>query len=238
MPAAPLVKTFLAPIIKPITRLFVGLVAIPLLRLLRKRIPKLNEWDEELEKDIEQWFRGSLILLVATANAETAITGWMRDFLEWRDIEAAHFDPSNWYITAARLLLAVACIEAMPDQELFSIIHPGPKFHYDRRQGLWKSLIVQWRSLLKGLICQHLNRASPVLAIMSVIVDGTAGWICYSLAITQYLIIGLVTSRDRALDVLSEFDREVARRRQELIEEFDISEHATPPSSEHLPSEN
>jgi hypothetical protein len=39
-------------------------------------------------------------------------------------------------------------------------------------------------------------------------------------AITQYLIIGLVTSRDKALDVLNEFDRHVAIRRRELVEEF------------------
>jgi len=48
------------------------------------------------------------------------------------------------------------------------------------------------------------------------------GWVCYLMAITQYLIIGLVTSRDRALDVLSEFDRAVAERRTELIEEFKL----------------
>jgi hypothetical protein len=48
------------------------------------------------------------------------------------------------------------------------------------------------------------------------------GWVCYLMAITQYLIIGLVTSRDRALDVLSEFDRAVAKRRNELIEEFKL----------------
>ena len=50
------------------------------------------------------------------------------------------------------------------------------------------------------------------------------GWICYLMAIVQYLIIGLVTSRDRAVDVLNEFDRAVARRRQELIEEFSLDE--------------
>ena len=48
------------------------------------------------------------------------------------------------------------------------------------------------------------------------------GWVCYLLAIAQYLIIGLVTSRDRAMDVLSEFDRAVAERRRELIDEFEI----------------
>ena len=46
------------------------------------------------------------------------------------------------------------------------------------------------------------------------------GWVCYLLAITQYLIIGLVTRRDKALDMLSEFDRAVAERRKELVEEF------------------
>ena len=54
------------------------------------------------------------------------------------------------------------------------------------------------------------------------------GWTCYLLAITQYLIIGLVTSRDRAMDVLSEFDRAVAQRRRELIEEFHLAEPASP----------
>ena len=52
------------------------------------------------------------------------------------------------------------------------------------------------------------------------------GWVCYLLAITQYLIIGLVTSRDRAMDVLSEFDRAVAQRRREIIEEFELDEVA------------
>jgi len=46
------------------------------------------------------------------------------------------------------------------------------------------------------------------------------GWVCYLMAITQYLIIGLVTRRDKALDMLNEFDRAVAERRQELVEEF------------------
>ncbi|MCH8830110.1 MAG: hypothetical protein IID45_11090, partial [Planctomycetes bacterium] len=42
-------------------------------------------------------------------------------------------------------------------------------------------------------------------------------------AIVQYLIIGLVTSRDKALNVLSEFDRQVALRRREIIDEFDLT---------------
>ncbi|HEX6987794.1 MAG TPA: hypothetical protein VF170_20605, partial [Planctomycetaceae bacterium] len=54
------------------------------------------------------------------------------------------------------------------------------------------------------------------------------GWVCYGLAITQYLIIGLVTSRDKALDALSEFDRQVAIRRQQLVEEFEGESASAP----------
>jgi hypothetical protein len=89
-----------------------------------------------------------------------------------------------------------------------------------------------------------LNRSSPVLAIMAVIFGGDphvpeeathrlVGWICYGAAISQYLIIGLVTSRDKVLDALSEFDRQVALRRQELVEEFDLN--AAPPRPAVVP---
>ena len=64
------------------------------------------------------------------------------------------------------------------------------------------------------------------------------GWICYLIAITQYLIIGLVTSRDRAIDVLSEFDRQVAKRRQEIVEEFRLDEDGNPqPQNDPPPAE-
>ena len=55
----------------------------------------------------------------------------------------------------------------------------------------------------------------------------TVGWVCYFMAISQYLIIGLVTSRDKALNVLAEFNRQVTIRRRELIEEFDFEEVVT-----------
>jgi hypothetical protein len=48
------------------------------------------------------------------------------------------------------------------------------------------------------------------------------------LAIAQYLVIGLVTSRDRALDVLASFDAEVAARRDELLADIEgSSRHST-----------
>ncbi len=207
----------LRPILKPITRLFVGFIAIPIFRLFLKRVARLDRLDAELEKDLEQWFRASLLLLVATANMEQFLFGWVP--LDLQGDQA-------WIGVGLRLLLAIGVIEAMPDQELFSIIHPGPpKIKMSRRicGDLWRKR----RAFLKGLLCQHINRSSPVLAIMAAIFGGepgtvswTVGWVCYGLAIAQYMAIGLVTSRDKAMDVIGEFDKRVADYRAELVEEF------------------
>ena len=218
-------------VLRPITRVIVGVIAIPVFRFFMRKIFRLQDLDDELEKDLEQWFRGALLLLAASANMEHLLFGWM-DRLDW-------MDRMDWLTMGLRLMLAIGVIEAMPDQELFAVIHPGPP---KIKPG--KSFIVEfWRkkwAFLKGMLCQHLNRSSPVLAMMTAIVGAQlptepvedyqrlkerwiVGWVCYLLAITQYLIIGLVTSRDRAMDVLSEFDRAVAQRRQELIEEFHLT---------------
>ncbi|MGV2333752.1 MAG UNVERIFIED_CONTAM: hypothetical protein LVR18_06400 [Planctomycetaceae bacterium] len=61
------------------------------------------------------------------------------------------------------------------------------------------------------------------------------GWICYLAAISQYLIIGLVTSRDRAMKVLTLFDQAVAERRKELIETYNLQDPAEPPERD-IPS--
>lgn len=258
---APLLRSAL----RPITRVLIGAIAIPIFRFILRHVFRLQEMDDELEKDLEQWFRGSLLLLAATANMEHLLFGWANKF--------------DWFTIGLRLLLAIGVVEAMPDQELFAVVHPGPP-----RLKFGKTIFAQvWRRKLdiaRGLVCQHLNRSSPVLAIMAAIFgaqvsasyfaaeevklvaqlekrlvesDGvsqaqaetqarnqaraqsevneeeawkqfTVGWVCYLLAITQYLIIGLVTSRDRAMDVLSEFDRAVAQRRRELVEEFDLED--------------
>ena len=270
-------------VLRPITRVLVGLIAIPIFRFIMRKVFRLQDLDEELEKDLEQWFRGALLLLAATANMEHLLFGWV-DRLDW-------MDRMDWLTMGLRLMLAIGVIEAMPDQELFAVIHPGPPKIKPGRSALKEFWRKKWK-FLKGFVCQHLNRSSPVLAMMaaivgaqlltlsdfdrtriekvnminwsycqqigafspiqSVITAGTykdslhdaqlkltevarmnaefrrhrerwlVGWVCYLLAIVQYLIIGLVTSRDRALDVLSEFDRAVAERRRELIEEFQI----------------
>lgn len=268
--------------LRPITRLTVGLIAIPIFRFVMRRVFRLHDLNDELEKDLEHWFRGALLLLAATANMEHLLFGWLTR-VDW-------LDRADWFTMGLRLLLAIGVIEAMPDQEIFAVIHPGPPRLTPGRSVL-REIWQKKRAILKGIACRHLNRSSPVLAMMCAIVgaqlpmlpeDGAdslrqyalagwamaqpvcqvapaeaiasatvisglelevrpevwlqatdferhwerwlVGWVCYFLAITQYLIIGLVTSRDRAMDVLSEFDRAVAERRTELIREFQLAE--------------
>lgn len=214
----------LTPIVRPATRYTVHFLAVPCYRILRKRIPWLSAVDAELEKDIEQWFRGSLLLLAATKNVEAAIARLI-------EIRFDHtINEENWFLTACRLLLAIAVIEAMPDQELFSIIHPGPPpFRRDRSLSLWQNIRRQAWPITRGILAQHLSRSSAVFAIIAVILGSTVGWVCYGLAIIQYLIIGLVTTRDKALNVLSEFDKQVALKRAELIDEFEIEDREPEP---------
>lgn len=268
-------------VLRPITRVVVGFIAIPVFRFILRRVFRLQDLDVELEKDLEQWFRGALLLLAASANMEHLLFGWM-ERVEW-------LERMDWLTMGLRLMLAIGVIEAMPDQELFAVIHPGPPKIKPGKRLLAEIWQKKW-AFLKGFVCQHLNRSSPVLAMMAAIVGAqlpalvethddllrhtsvsawsvsvpvdsmtsmvsttvatvvladvepeivemagsyqrnweqwVVGWVCYLLAITQYLIIGLVTSRDRAMDVLSEFDRAVAQRRREIIEEFELDEVA------------
>ncbi len=264
-------------ILKPFTRLIVGLIAIPIFRFILKRIFRLHTLDKELEKDLEEWFRGALLLLAATANMEHLLFWWVQN-VDW-------LDRADWFTMGLRLMLAIGVIEAMPDQELFAVMHPGPPRLQKGENFIRQFWRMKWK-FVKGIGCRHLSRSSPVLAMMCAIVGAQlpsvneyredlfrhdfvmawsscerccnlspflciasmdqirniepeitamtkavaqferrrerwmVGWACYLLAITQYLIIGLVTRRDQALDMLNEFDRAVAERRKELIEEF------------------
>ena len=272
--------------LRPVTRVMVGLIAIPFFRFIMRRVFRLQDLNDELEKDLEQWFRGALLLLAATANMEHLLFGWMSR-VDW-------LDKADWLTMGLRLMLAIGVIEAMPDQEIFAVIHPGPPKLKPGKSVLKEVWQKKW-AIGKGVICRHLNRSSPVLAMMCAIVgsnlpaametheavmnrgimvswayahqcsscmpadsimcadvighvipDATkaaadferhwerwlVGWTCYLLAITQYLIIGLVTSKDRAMDVLSEFDRAVAQRRVELIEEFQLQDKMTAPAEQ------
>lgn len=205
----------LQPLFKPVVRVFLGFVAIPTFRLFVHRVVKVQDLDEELEKDLEQWFRGALLLLIATQNMESTVFGWVR--AETRD---------SVFFMAGRLLLAIGVIEGMPDQSLFALIYPGPQPPKIDRDKVLYSLITYVPRFLKGLVCQHLNRSSPVLAILAVIWPGTVGWICYGMAIGQYLLIGLVASKDKALGVLQKFDAAVARQRHEIEQEIELHAQA------------
>lgn len=244
-----LVRPFLRPILRPLMRLMVGMLAIPVFRLFLKRVVRLQELDQELEKDLEQWFRASLVLLASTANMESSLFGWVDDLIVWFQsgnldavagpLSAGAGDPgstlNNPVLLGFRILLAIGVIAAMPDQELFAVIHPGPpKLTWSRKRPLGLQIREQLWPFCRGVLCQHLSRSSPVFAILAAIFQGTVGWICYTVAIIQYLIIGLVTSRDKALDVLSEFDRQVAIRRRELVEEFELDK----PSSDKAAAGN
>ena len=54
----------------------------------------------------------------------------------------------------------------------------------------------------------------------------TIGWVTYLIAIIQYLIIALITSADKAGDLLSTFDLAIAHQREGLVEEFVEKEEA------------
>jgi hypothetical protein len=213
-------------LLRPVIRLLVGFIAIPLFRMFLRRVIHLQRLDTELTKDLEQWVRGSLLLLVTTQNVEYALFGEFLDNLGKEYV---------WLSLGMRLLLAVGVIESMPDQALFSIIHPGPSRLLFPRGRRLKAVREQWWPFCKGLVWRHLDRSSSVFAIMAVIfgtpTHTVVGWVCYGLAIVQFLIIGLVSSRDKALDVLKEFDQQIKLRRDDLADRYrDWGESDEPPS--------
>lgn len=210
----------MAVFIKPLVRIVLGMVIAPLFRLTLHRVIK-KELNEELEKDIAQWLRGSLLLLIATANTESFFFHWV----------PPQFREEHVWLLATRLLLAISVIEAMPDQALFSIIHPGPPKPHIEKGRVFASVIAYIPKFLFGLLCQHLNRSSPVLAILTVFIAGHVGWICYGFAIFNYLIIGLVSSKDKALNVLQQFDRAMIEKRREIEAEIPLKDELslTPP---------
>lgn len=207
-------------ILRPVLRFVIGLLAIPLFRMIRHRVFRLHEIDPHLERDIELWFRASLVLLVATANMEEFLFGWVPLDLQ---------GDFAWLAIGLRLLLAVGVIELMPDQDVFALLHPGPpQINVLSRSGL-REACRRWREYVHGLLCLHLRRSSPVFAIMAAIFGGPPGsgahligWICYGVAVTQFLIIGLITNRDRALDLLPEIERRLTQAKREVLESLDL----------------
>jgi len=201
------------PILRPVFRVLTGALAIPAFRFLMRRLLRRKQLSKEMERDLEMWFRGAVILLAATANLEDFLFGW----LPWHKTE----DP--WLTMLLRLLLAIGVIEGMPDQDVFGILHHGPpKAKWTSRSG-WKEMWRNRRAFVRGLGVLHLKRSSPVFVIMTVIFGNapgtrefTVGWVFYGLAVVQYLIIGLVTERDRIAGLLQQFDRGADVIRKEI----------------------
>ena len=238
--------SLLKPIMRPITRMLVGFIAVPLFRAFTRKVLRVQTLDKELEKDLEQWFRGAILLLFATQNMESMLFPWVKPILQERlakyselrrleagdqnqsPLEVDHQGDAGWVFLGLRVMLAIGVVQMMPDQELFAVIHHGPpKLKWEKGQKIWLQIRAQTWPFFKGHLCVHLNRSSPVFAIMAAIAPGTPGWTCYAMALIQYLIIGLVTSRDKAMNVLQIFDETVQRRREELLEEFALP--AAPP---------
>ena len=204
------------PIARPLTRLIISLVTLPALRFVFRHVSTLERLDDELEKDLAEWFRGAFLLFLVTANVEVLLWHNVIPFPEL-------LDKHGWVGVGLRLMLAVAVVQLMPDQELFTVIHPGPRLprlHHGTSR--WEQFAKCWKHLCVEFLCQHLSRSSPVLAMLAVIFTGPVGWICYGLAIFQYLIIGLMTSRATAVNVLLVFDEQVAARRRELMRQLGV----------------
>jgi hypothetical protein len=211
-----LLEYIFRPIARPLTRFIVSLAALPALHFIFRHVSSLERLDDEVEKDLAEWFRGSFLLLLVTANVEAAL--W-HNVIPLPDL----LDKHGWLGLGLRIMLAIGVVQLMPDQELFCIIHPGPRLpRLKRGRLLWRQIITCWKPFAIGFFCQHLSRSSPVFAILAVIFTGKVGWICYSLACVQYLIIGLATSRARAINVLLLFDEQMAVRRRELMRQSGV----------------
>lgn len=225
--------TVLRPIIKTLTRILVGLIAIPLFRLVVHKSGRIAKLEAELEKDLEEWFRAALVLLVATANMEHLIFGWVPFDL---------LGDERWVGAFFRLLLVVGVIELMPDQALFSVLHSGP-LNLPIGKRLFHNLWNNRTDWIKKIGAVHLNRSSPVFAMMSAIFGGepdapgtSIGWICYVLAIVQYLIIALITSADKAGGLLEKYDKAIGEQRKDLVDEF--TKEDKPLSKAEIPSQS
>lgn len=212
------------PVLRPIFRIVVGLLAIPAFRLVMRVCFRQKTLSKEMQRDFELWFRGAVILLAATANLEDFLFGW----LPWHKSE----DP--WLTMLLRLLLAIGVIETMPDQNIFGILHRGPPEIELSRWGCWREIWRRRWDILRGVGVLHLRRSSPVFVIMTVIfgsTPGTAefivGWVFYGFAVTQYLIIGMITEGDRLTGLLAQFDRSA----DEIRSEIQKDEQKSPPTS-------
>jgi len=78
-------------VLRPITRVIVGVIVIPVFRFILRRVFRLQDLDIELENDLEQWFRGALLLPAASANMKYLPCGWM-ERMDWLTFASISID--------------------------------------------------------------------------------------------------------------------------------------------------
>ena len=223
---AEILRPLVGRVLKPVARFAVGILAVPVFRFGLKTV-RLQSFDRELEKDLEEWFAASLLLLFCTANVERLL------------FSELGFEPGDFVSLGFRLLLAVGVVEAMPDVQLFPVLYPKPAVPPAAafgREKPWFGVKAVLPDYLKSHAHQWLTRSSPVFAILACVIGGvvgpdgavppdragewTAGWFCYGAAISQYLVMGLMASKEQAASVLAAYDERVAAVRQELVAEL------------------
>jgi hypothetical protein len=183
----------LEPLIRPLARSCLGSAATWLVRVCLPRLARGAALDDELRADVGRWLGASLLLLAATRNLEQQLFGLVELVLNGEVRYATLY---------CRMLLAIGVIQAMPDQELFPIVHPC-RLRLNLAALLApEACCGELRLLLWSLLCQHLYRSSPCLAILAIVAPGAVGWICYTLAVVQYLTMALMTPRQAALAAL------------------------------------
>ena len=205
------------PLARPLTRFIVSLAAVPALQFIFRHVSSLERLDDEVEKDLAEWFRGSFLLMLVTANVEAAL--WHNVIPLPRPVGQARL-AGPWTADHAgdrrRAIDARSgTLHDHPPGPATSPIQTGPLGAGGKSSPCWKPFTI-------GFLCQHLSRSSPVFAILAVIFTGKVGWVCYALACVQYLVIGLATSRARAINVLLLFDEQMAVRRRELMRQFGV----------------
>ena len=105
---------------RPLTRLIMRLAALPALRFCSTTSRRSNVWTTSWRRIWRNGFAASLLLLLVTANMEVLL--W-HPLIPFPDL----MDEHKWFGVGLRIMLAIAVVQLMPDQELFTVIHPGPR---------------------------------------------------------------------------------------------------------------
>lgn len=186
-------------LVAPAFRWLFRIITWPLLQIIMKLF-SIAGWGHDPELRIrihtmvEHWLRGSAFLLAASQNFEQLVFGVSRNL---------PLGEGNWILFFGRLMLAASVVESMPPR-------PEELLHRQRRCG-WPELCISvrhplrawriWKHDLQRLLVRHLVRSSPVLVIVTTVAPGWPGWVAFSLALLQYLLLGTIRCQTAPGDV-------------------------------------